>query len=127
MTLDMGIIKIEVSLPEAVQALEEFRKNRIHALDVISSEIRTAVASAFNTLLKTEMSLFLGHPDQAGNKRNGYQEREYALKGVGCLRIRMPVDRHREFKSEVVPPSERIDPRLKEDMAVLHLAGLSTR
>jgi transposase-like protein len=39
----------------------------------------------------------------------------------------MPVDRRREFESAVVPASEQIDPRLKEDMAVMHLAGLSTR
>jgi hypothetical protein len=127
MQLTMGIIKIEVSVPEAVQALEEFRKNRIQALDAISGEIRTAVASAFNTFLNTEMSLFLGRPDQSDNKRNGYQEREYALKGVGCLRIRMPVDRRRKFESAVVPHREQIDPRLKEEMAILHLAGLSTR
>jgi putative transposase len=39
----------------------------------------------------------------------------------------MPVDRKRAFKSDIVKPSEQIDPRIKEDMAVLHLAGLSTR
>lgn len=36
--------------------------------------------------------LFLGKADECRNKRNGYYEREYALKGVGCLRIRMPRD-----------------------------------
>jgi len=51
---------------------------------------------------------------------------EYALKGIGAVRIKMPVDRNREFKSEVVPTREQIDPRIKEDLAVLHLAGLST-
>lgn len=127
MTLDMGIIKLEVSLPEAVKAIEEFRKNRIRALDAIGAEIKSAVGTALNQLLKSEMTLFLGKPDQAGNKRNGYQDRDYALKGVGCIRIRMPVDRKREFESAVVPPREQIDPRLKEDMAVIHLAGLSTR
>jgi transposase-like protein len=127
MTLNMGIIKLEVSLPEATQALEEFRRNRIQALDTIGAEIKLAVSTVFNQLLKSEMTLFLGKPDQAGNKKNGYQEREYALKGVGCIRIRMPVDRKRKFESAVVPPREQIDPRLKEDMAVLHLAGLSTR
>lgn len=127
MTLNMGIIKLEVSLPEAVKAIEEFRKNRIRALDAIGAEIKSAVGTGLNQLLKSEMTLFLGKPDQAGNKRNGYEDRDYALKGVGCIRIRMPVDRKREFESAVVPPREQIDPRLKEDMAVIHLAGLSTR
>jgi putative transposase len=126
-TLNMGIIKLEVSLPEAVKAIEEFRTNRIRALDALGTEFRTAVTTTINQLLKSEMTLFLGRADQSDNKRNGYQEREYALKGVGCIRLRMPQDRKREFESAVIPPREQIDPRIKEDMAVMHLAGLSTR
>ena len=127
MQLKMGIIKVEVSLPEAAQAIEEFGRNRIQAFEAITSELKTAVGNAFNHLLQTEMTLFLGKPEQSGNKRNGYEEREYALKGVGCIRIRMPQDRKSQFKSQVIVPREQIDPRLKQDMAVLHLAGLSTR
>lgn len=123
----MGIIKLEVSLPEAVKTIEGFRKNRAVTLDAIGAEIKSAVSGVFNQLLRSEMTLFLGEPEQTNNKRNGYYEREYALKGVGCIRIRMPIDRKREFKSTIIPPGEQIDPRLKEDMAVLHLAGISTR
>lgn len=127
MNVNMGIIKIEVNLPEAVQAIEEFRQNRVRAFEAIGMELKTAVGSAISQLLHTEMTLFLGKPEQSGNKRNGYKERDYALKGVGCIRIKMPQDRKSEFKSVIVSPNEQIDPRLKEDMAVLHLAGLSTR
>jgi len=127
MHVNMGIIKVEVSLPEAVQAIEEFRANRVRAFEAMTSELKSAVGSAISNLLHTEMTLFLGKADQSDNKRNGYKERDYALKGVGCIRLRMPQDRKSEFKSVIVPHHEQIDPRLKEDMAVLHLAGLSTR
>jgi putative transposase len=127
MQLQMGIIKVEIKIPELVQALESFKENRIHALEVLSSEIRSGVSEFFNSLLSTEMDLYLGRPDQKSNKRNGIREREYAMKGVGCIRIRMPTDRRRSFNSAVVPHREQIDPRLKEDIAVLHLAGLSNR
>ncbi|MBK8202777.1 MAG: hypothetical protein IPK68_10815 [Bdellovibrionales bacterium] len=60
----------------------------------------------FNQILHTEMEIFLGQADQTGNKRNGYDEREYALKGVGCVRIRMPVDRKKKFQ-ERCDPTER--------------------
>lgn len=123
----MGIIKVEIKIPELVQALEVFKENRIQALETISEDIRNGVSDFFNSLLQTEMDLFLGRADQCANKRNGIREREYALKGVGCLRIRMPTDRKREMKSAVIPHHEQIDPRLKEDIAVLHLAGLSNR
>jgi putative transposase len=127
MQLQMGIIKVEIKIPELVQALESFKENRVKALEILSREIRSGVSDFFNSLLATEMDLYLGRPDQKANKRNGIREREYAMKGVGCIRIRMPTDRHRSFSSAVVPHREQIDPRLKEDIAVLHLAGLSNR
>lgn len=39
----------------------------------------------------------------------------------------MPQDRNSSFTSSIVPKNEQIDPRIKEDLAVLHLAGVSTR
>jgi putative transposase len=124
----MPIIKVEVRLSEVRQALEAFRTNRRMALDTISKEIKDLAASTFNQLLNAEIDLFLGNPDQNDNKRNGYlPAREYAIKGVGCVRIKVPKDRKGRFESQVIPAYERIDPRLKADMAMLHLAGLSTR
>lgn len=127
MNQDMAIIKLQVSVPEAVKAITEFKQNRVKALETITAEVKAAVSSAFNGLLHAEMSLFLGRPEQEDNKRNGYKEREYALKHVGAIRLRMPQDRQSRFESSVVPKQEQVDPRLKEDMAVLHLAGLSKR
>ena len=127
MNFRMGIIKVEIKVPELVQALESFKENRTTALEALTNEIRHGVSDFFNAVLQAEMDLFLGRPDQSANKRNGFREKEYALKGVGCLRIRMPTDRKREFESSVFPHREQIDPRLKEDIAILHLAGLSNR
>ena len=127
MNFRMGIIKVEIKVPELVQALESFKENRATALEALTNEIRHGVSDFFNAVLQAEMDLFLGRPDQSSNKRNGFREKEYALKGVGCLRIRMPTDRKREFESSVFPHREQIDPRLKEDIAILHLAGLSNR
>ena len=46
---------------------------------------------------------------------------------MGGLTLRVPVDRKYRFDSVIIPKGERIDPRIKEDLAVLHLAGISTR
>lgn len=127
MQFNMGIIKVEIKIPELVKAIETFKENRLSALEHLTQEVREGVSHMVNQLLQAEMDLFLGQADQAGNKRNGYQEREYAMKGVGCIRVRMPVDRKRNFSSQIIPHREQIDPRLKEDLAVLHLAGLSNR
>lgn len=106
MQFRMGIIKVEIKIPELVQALESFKENRIQALEVLTHEIRKGVGDFVNTLLQTEMDLYLGTPDQSSNKRNGIREREYAVKGVGVIRVRMPTDRKRSFQSVVIPPHE---------------------
>lgn len=126
-TISMGIIKVEIKIPELARALEEFKNNRIKSLETLSNEVRNVFSDSLNRLLNAEMTVFLGRADQAENKRNGFQDREYAVKGIGCVRIRMPVDRRRAFKSVIIPKNEQIDPRLKQDLAVLHLAGISTR
>src|SRR5580658_10075685 len=127
MEINMGIIKVEVSIAELTAAVESFKANRLRALESFTHEVRNAVADTVNRLLHAEMAMFLGSPDGESNKRNGYEEKEYALKGVGAIRIRVPVDRKSRFSSAIIPKHERVDPRIKEDMAVLHLAGLSTR
>jgi putative transposase len=123
----MGIVQVKIKIPELTRALEEFATNRVRSFETLANDIRHSVSNTLNQLLNAEMTLFLGRADQRENKRNGYEYREYALKGIGCVRLLMPVDRKRKFASVIVPPSEQVDPRLKQDLAVLHLAGISTR
>lgn len=114
-------------MPAARAALAAFAKDRLVALETLTHHLRESVSGALNDLLNAEMSMFLGHADQGGNKRNGYRTREFYLKGVGCLRIDLPRDRDGKFESVVIPSHERIDPRTRQDLALLHLAGLSNR
>ena len=127
MTLSMGIVKLEIKIPELVQAIESFRTNRLKAFEQISNEVTKSVTDFFNSLLLTEMDIFLGRPDQKLNKRNGFYEREFAIKNIGCIRLRVPRDRDKKFKSVIIPKGAQVDVRLKQDLAVLHLAGISNR
>jgi len=123
----MSIIKFQISVPEAVKAIAKFREDRLKAMDQFSEEIRLTIGETLNHLLNVEMSLFLGEADQADNKKNGFKERDYTIKGLGTIRINLPQDRKSRFESAIIKKSERIDPRIKEDLAVLHLAGISNR
>lgn len=127
MELKMGIIDVRISVPEAVDAIQKFKENRFKALEEISKEVQSSISKTVNELLNAEMSLFLGRATESNNKRNGFKEKNYTFKGVGTIRISVPQDRNSKFESSIIPKSEVIDPRLKEDMAVLHLAGISTR
>ena len=123
----MSIIKFQVSIPEAVKAIAKFKEDRLRALDQLSDDVRLTVGDTLNHLLNIEMCLFLGEADQADNKRNGSRDRDYTIKGIGTVRLNVPKDRKSRFESAIVKKSERIDPRVKEDLAVLHLAGISNR
>lgn len=124
---EQAFIRVEVSMPAARAALAAFAADRMKALETLTHNLRESVSSALTDLLNAEMTLFLGQPEQQDNKRNGTREREYFLKGIGALRIQLPRDRKGEFESVVVPANERIDPRTKQDLALLHLGGLSNR
>lgn len=125
--LDMGIIKVEVNLAELKDALQNLAKRRTALFEAISGEIKQATSFALNELMSAEMAVFLGKPEESDNKRNGYKLKSYVFKGIGGIQLRVPKDRKNKFESHVVPKSEQIDPRLKEDIAVLHLAGISKR
>jgi len=127
MKLQMSIIKVEIRIPELVEAITLFKQNRVKAFEQIASEINNTVATTFNQLMQMEMDLFLGRSDQLNNKRNGYIERDFSMKGVGCIRIRVPRDRLNKFVSCIIQKQEQLDPRLKQDLAILHLAGISNR
>ena len=123
----MSIIKFQISVPEALKALTQFKEDRLKAFNQLSDDLRTSVEESLNHLLTLEMSLFLGEADQSDNKKNGFKERDYTIKGLGTIRVNLPQDRKSRFESSIIKKSERVDPRIKEDIAVLHLAGISNR
>lgn len=125
--LDMGIIKVELNFPELREAVTSLEQGRRKFFDVLTMELKTAASSVIEQVLNAEMTLFLGKSSEIDNKGNGHEKRTYAIKGLGGIVFKMPVDRKRRFESNIMPKSERLDPRLKQDMAVLHLAGISTR
>ena len=127
MRIEMSIAKFEFSFPELRKAVDAFHRDRIQAFEAVVEGVRSAVAASLNQVLNAEIEIFLGNAAQSDNKRNGYQERDYALKGVGVVRVKVPIDRKRRFSSAIIPKHERIDPRITEDLAALSLAGLSTR
>jgi putative transposase len=127
MRLEMSIAKFEFSFPELRKAVEIFQKDRIQAFDALVDGVKKSIAASLNQVLNAEIEVFLGSPGQEDNKRNGYTERNYALKHIGVVRVRQPNDRKKRFSSAIIPKHERMDPRISEDLAALSLSGLSTR
>ena len=89
MRLAMGFLKVEINIPELKGVIDSFKGNRLQALESLHQDFKDSVTNTFNQLLSTEMTLFLGQKDQKDNKRNGYEVKDYTLKGLGTLRIKV--------------------------------------
>jgi putative transposase len=121
------LMKVVVKVKDVVALTKMFESSPREAMLALVGQMRDAFRSTLERVMDSEIEMFLGQPAEANNKRNGYVSRTFAIKGMGAVRFRMPRDREGRFESKVVPPRKRYDEALERDMAVLHLAGLSTR
>jgi transposase-like protein len=120
-------MKLVLKIHDVVDLARRFEAAPATALRELGSAIRHGAREVLERVMEAEIELFLGRDAEAGNKRNGYASRTFVLKGVGALEVRVPRDRAGRFESNVVPSGRRYDEALEKDLALLHLAGLSTR
>jgi len=121
------LMKIIVRVQDVVAVAQRFKAAPAEAMREVVSGARDAVRDALEQVMAAELELFLGEDAQKGNKRNGFVTRSYGIKGVGAVQVRVPRDRRGKFKSNVVEPQRHYDELIEQDLALLHLAGLSTR
>lgn len=127
MRLIEGLMKLVVKVHDVVALVRRFEASPVEALRELTTLVRDGAKEALEKVLDAEIELFLGQEAEAQNKRNGYTTRTFVLKGVGALQLRVPRDRAGRYESKVVPASRRYDEAIEKDLALLHLAGLSTR
>lgn len=122
-----GVMKIVVRIADVVALAKRFEESPKLAMREVMNEMRAGVVDVLERVMAAEIELFLGKEEQAGNKRNGYVSRAYGIKGLGTVKVRVPRDRAGRFSSNVVPSYRRYDEATEKDIALLNLAGLSTR
>jgi putative transposase len=122
-----GLMKLVVRIADVVALARRFEEAPAAAMREVVEQARDAVRVALEKVMNAEIELFLGRPEEEGNKRNGYVRRSYGIKGVGVVSLRVPRDRQARFSTNVVPARRRYDEATERDLALLNLAGLSTR
>lgn len=127
MELGESLMKIVVRVRDAVALARKFESSPREAMREVVEHVREGVRQTLEEVMEAEIGLFLGEQAEQGNKRNGYATRTFGIKGVGAVQLRVPRDRANRFDSRVVPAGRRVDAGMEHDMALLHLAGLSTR
>lgn len=125
MGLGEKLMKVVIKVKDVVSLARRFEEAPAKTMQEVVGQMRSAFAATLERVMDAEIEIFLG--GQEGNKRNGYVNRTFAVKGIGSVRVKVPRDRKGEFSSSVVPPRRRYDVALEKDLALLNLAGLSTR
>ena len=120
-------MKFVVRVADVVELARKFEQSPKVAMREVVSHMRDGFRDALENVMKAEIELFLGRPEETTNKRNGYTTRTFGVKGVGTLALRVPRDREGRFSTNVVPANRHYDAATEKDLALLNLAGLSTR
>lgn len=127
MGLGEKLMKIVVKVRSVVELARRFEASPAEAMRELVAEVQRGFSATLERVMDAEIALFLGGPEGQSNKRNGYTTRTFAVKGIGAVEVRVPRDRKGLFSSNVVPARRHYDEAIEKDMALLNLAGLSTR
>jgi transposase-like protein len=104
--------------------------------DLVRLDVKEVATDFVNGLMEAEFELFIGrdkHQRQTmlsvteRNYRNGHYQRNFMIKGLGRLAIKVPRDRRGDYQTRVLDKYQRTETALKEDIAILYLMGTSTR
>lgn len=120
-------MKISLHVGDVMSLLKKFEQDQTQAMQQFVEDVRSNASVMLSRLMDSEIDLFLGREATGTNKRNGYTVRTYAVRGLGTLQIKVPRDRLGKFESKVLEKGKRYDQALEKDIALLHLAGLSSR
>ena len=126
-------MKFEISVSEIGQILKEIQSPG-KLFDMIRLDVRQLTADFLNQLMANELTHFLGREryqrqsaTELSNHRNGSYKRNFAIKGIGPVDVKVPRDRHGRFKIAVLPAGKRYEEELARDMSLMFLSGISTR
>jgi putative transposase len=125
-------MKMEITVAEALELINEIRKQPNNLFEMIRADIKESVGGYMSELMDTELTDFLGRKryerrEGNDNHRNGSYDRKYTLKGIGEVAVRVPRDRKGDFETQVIPRSKQYEDVLREDLCVMFLSGVSTR
>lgn len=127
------MMEVKVNLPEVREFIKGIASSPGKLFDFIRHDVKNSVQEYLNRLMVSELTLFLGREryersdDSEGNYRNGSYSRSYTLKGIGRVRVRVPRDRKGRFETSVLPRSRQYEDRIREDITLMYLSGVSTR
>jgi len=127
------LVKAESSIPESQAVFQDILSSPGKIFELMRIDFREIAERTLSSLLKDELTQFLGREKYvregkaSENQRNGFYSRNYAVKDIGELNIKVPRDRKGKFSSTVIAKYDRYEPAIANDICLMYLSGLSTR
>lgn len=130
------MINVSIDTSELKTFVQNLPQIKDQIFDLMNLDIRKVSSEYLGRLMNMELAVFLGRDryerknsisTTSRNYRNGFYQRTFAVKNLGELSIRVPRDRLGEFKTNVLPRYDRIDPAIKSDAVLMYFLGMSTR
>jgi putative transposase len=126
-------VKLEISVAEVIQVIKEVQQQPGKVLEMIKADMPKAVGGYLSEVMQLELTRFLGREayerieTKESNHRNGSYPRNFTLKGIGEVGVKVPRDRQGKYQTQVIPRSQRYENELRQDIAMMFLGGVSTR
>ncbi len=127
------MMELKVNVPEVRSYINEIVKTPGKIFDVMRYNVRESVGNYLSYLMESELTFYLGReryerPGRGNiNYRNGGYSRRFTLKGIGEIELNVPRDRAGKFKTAIIPKSKQYEDRIREDLSLMFLSGVSTR
>jgi len=125
-------MKMEITVTEVRELINEICQEPGNLFDMIRANVQETVGQYLSALMDSELTDFLGREryeraEGKNNHRNGSYPRNFTLKGIGDVGVKVPRDRKGEFNTQVIPRSKQYEDVIRGDLCVMFLAGVSTR
>jgi len=125
-------MKMEMTVTEVRELINEIRQEPGNLFDMIRSNVQETVGQYLSALMDSELTDFLGREryeraEGKNNHRNGSYPRNFTLKGIGDVGVKVPRDRKGEFNTQVIRRSKQYEDVIRGDLCVMFLAGVSMR
>jgi len=125
-------MKMEVSVTEVVELFKEIQKTPEKLFEMMRLDIREIAGEYLSSLMDAELTIHLGRDRYERcrievNHRNGSYPRQFTLKGIGEVAVRIPRDRNNTFQTTVLPERKQFEEAVAKDLSVMFLMGMSTR
>ena len=125
-------MKLEVTVAEVKEIFKEIQEQPEQLFEMMRLDIKKTVGQYLTALMNAELTYFLGRePYERGNgevnHRNGTYDRNFTLKDIGEVQVKIPRDREGDFKTNVIPRGKQYEEEISRDLSLMFLTGISTR